>query len=168
MKGVFMQCPNCDHEAPDSEFGNPLRCPSCGAYYEKALIAKQLRIDRACANAKVTEQEKAARSEQEAALAKKKELEDATLAKVNSEYAEAEQRFRNEKFEMNARLEKYSQETEAKRTSDAARSVIVSDIQMPFWSMVRFMVKSTLAAIPALTILLIFALIVMALFGKLR
>lgn len=32
-----MQCPACKYEAPQSAFGDPLRCPECGAYYEKAV-----------------------------------------------------------------------------------------------------------------------------------
>lgn len=35
-----MQCPNCNHEAPQIEFGDPLRCPDCGAYYEKAVALR--------------------------------------------------------------------------------------------------------------------------------
>lgn len=35
-----MQCPTCSHEAPAAAFGEPLRCPECGAYYEKALALK--------------------------------------------------------------------------------------------------------------------------------
>lgn len=35
-----MQCPSCEHEAPQAEFGDPLRCPKCGAYYDKALKMK--------------------------------------------------------------------------------------------------------------------------------
>ena len=35
-----MQCPSCDHEAPTAAFGDPLRCPECGAFYEKALELK--------------------------------------------------------------------------------------------------------------------------------
>jgi hypothetical protein len=35
-----MKCPNCDHEGSVAEFGDPLRCPDCGAYYEKALALK--------------------------------------------------------------------------------------------------------------------------------
>lgn len=35
-----MQCPSCDHEAPQAAFGDPLRCPDCGAFYEKALELK--------------------------------------------------------------------------------------------------------------------------------
>lgn len=36
-----MQCPSCEHEAPQADFGDPLKCPSCGAFYAKALAAKQ-------------------------------------------------------------------------------------------------------------------------------
>lgn len=35
-----MQCPSCEHEAPQSAFGDPLRCPDCGAFYEKAVALK--------------------------------------------------------------------------------------------------------------------------------
>lgn len=35
-----MQCPSCDHKAPQADFGEPLRCPDCGAFYEKALALK--------------------------------------------------------------------------------------------------------------------------------
>lgn len=32
-----MQCPSCEHLAPQADFGDPLRCPECGAFYRKAL-----------------------------------------------------------------------------------------------------------------------------------
>lgn len=35
-----MQCPSCNHEAPAAEFGDPLRCPECGVFYEKALLLR--------------------------------------------------------------------------------------------------------------------------------
>ncbi|MFR0690240.1 PH domain-containing protein [Enterobacterales bacterium AE_CKDN230030158-1A_HGKHYDSX7] len=35
-----MQCPSCEHEAPAAEFGDPLRCPECGVFYEKALLLR--------------------------------------------------------------------------------------------------------------------------------
>lgn len=35
-----MQCPSCDHEAPAADFGDPLRCPECGVFYEKALLLR--------------------------------------------------------------------------------------------------------------------------------
>lgn len=36
-----MQCPVCNHEAPKSDVGDPLRCSECGVDYNKALSAKQ-------------------------------------------------------------------------------------------------------------------------------
>ena len=48
----------------------------------------------------------------------------------------------------------------------SSSGVIINDIQMPFSSMVVFMVKWTLASIPALIILLIILTIVLAIFGE--
>jgi hypothetical protein len=48
-----------------------------------------------------------------------------------------------------------------------AATVVVTDIQMPFGSMVVFMVKWTLASIPALIILALLAGVVLMLFGGL-
>jgi len=45
--------------------------------------------------------------------------------------------------------------------------VTIIDIQMPFWSMVVFMVKAAIAAIPAFIILSILGAIFTALFGSL-
>lgn len=42
-----MKCPVCDHEAPAAEFGDPLRCPGCGAYYEKAVKSKAQQVAEA-------------------------------------------------------------------------------------------------------------------------
>jgi hypothetical protein len=36
-----MKCPVCNHEAPPSDLGDPLKCPECGVDYNKALSAKQ-------------------------------------------------------------------------------------------------------------------------------
>ncbi|WP_312299196.1 hypothetical protein [Stutzerimonas nitrititolerans] len=35
-----MQCPACNHIEDEAAFGSPLQCPSCGAYYEKAVVAR--------------------------------------------------------------------------------------------------------------------------------
>lgn len=52
--------------------------------------------------------------------------------------------------------------------SDADRSeVVVVDVQMPFMSMVRFMVKWTLASIPAILILAVIAAVLAGMFGGL-
>jgi hypothetical protein len=47
------------------------------------------------------------------------------------------------------------------------REIVVVDIKMPFWSMVVFMVKWAIAAIPAFIILLIVGLIVTAILAAL-
>lgn len=43
--------------------------------------------------------------------------------------------------------------------------VVVTDIRMPFWSMVVFMVKWSIAAIPAIIILVVLVAIIAGLFG---
>ncbi|MCY1384708.1 hypothetical protein D9M69_729980 [compost metagenome] len=34
-----MQCPACNADSPVAAYGDPLRCPGCGAFYEKAVQA---------------------------------------------------------------------------------------------------------------------------------
>lgn len=46
-----MQCPSCEHEAPAAEFGDPLRCPECGVFYEKALLLRHRQSSVAQASA---------------------------------------------------------------------------------------------------------------------
>jgi hypothetical protein len=48
---------------------------------------------------------------------------------------------------------------------DDSTRVVVTDIRMPFWSMVVFMVKWAIAAIPALIILVVFWALIMGLLG---
>lgn len=48
--------------------------------------------------------------------------------------------------------------------ADIPPTVVVTDIKIPFWSLVVLMVKWALAAIPALVILIAIATIVSALF----
>jgi len=50
---------------------------------------------------------------------------------------------------------------------DSQRQVVVTDIRMPFWSMVTFMVKWVIASIPAFLILGMLWVLLMALFGML-
>lgn len=47
------------------------------------------------------------------------------------------------------------------------QKVIVTDIQMPFWSMVIFMIKWSIASIPAFIILSVLLGLVVALIGAL-
>ena len=53
------------------------------------------------------------------------------------------------------------------RTALPSREVVVTDVKMPFGSMVAFMVKWTIASIPALIILLILLAILSAVLGGL-
>ena len=48
---------------------------------------------------------------------------------------------------------------------DFQREVVVTDVKMPFWSMVVLMIKWSLAAIPAIIILAIIWAIVIGVFG---
>jgi hypothetical protein len=50
---------------------------------------------------------------------------------------------------------------------DSQRQVVVTDIRMPFWSMVTFMVKWVIASIPALLILGMLWVLLMAFLGML-
>ncbi|KPK18264.1 MAG: hypothetical protein AMJ67_10725 [Betaproteobacteria bacterium SG8_41] len=49
--------------------------------------------------------------------------------------------------------------------ADGTQQVVVTDIKIPFWSMVVLMVKWTLAAIPAIVILFILGFIFFAVFA---
>jgi len=53
---------------------------------------------------------------------------------------------------------------------DGNNRVVVVDIKMPFWSMVKFMVKWSIAAIPAVVILImlgwLFSGLIVGLFGR--
>ena len=53
--------------------------------------------------------------------------------------------------------------------ADDKREVVVTDVKIPFWSMVVLMVKWTVAAIPALIILLVIgsmvSMVMAAIFG---
>jgi hypothetical protein len=52
-------------------------------------------------------------------------------------------------------------------TSEQNTRVTVVDIQMPFWSMVVFMVKAAIASIPAVFILTVIASVFMAILSAL-
>lgn len=54
-----MQCPACTFEAPAAEFGEPLRCPECGAFYEKAVALQQRKLLQAASQQPVSAPQKA-------------------------------------------------------------------------------------------------------------
>ncbi|MBO8093655.1 MAG: hypothetical protein J7D60_10125 [Prosthecochloris sp.] len=47
------------------------------------------------------------------------------------------------------------------------QEVVVTDIQMPFWSMVKFMIKWAIASIPAIIILYFLVILLVGLFAGL-
>jgi len=51
--------------------------------------------------------------------------------------------------------------------ADGTREVVVTDIKIPFWSMVVLMVKWALAAIPAIVILIVIGAVISAALGAL-
>ncbi|MDG9928258.1 MULTISPECIES: hypothetical protein [unclassified Pseudomonas] len=129
-----MLCPACNHEAPQSDFGEPLRCPSCGAYYAKALAAKQRRdVETA---EKVQTAAETAREINRAPPPKAKGF------RVAADHVEV-----------------------ATRGLDGVQPVVVVDIQMRFWSMMVFMIKWMLAAIPALIVFIAIISVLSAVFG---
>ena len=121
-----MQCPSCDHTAPQADFGDPMRCPGCGAYYEKALKLK---------------------------------LAAANSANVAAEPAPAAPR-------PTLRLAA-DHVAVATRGLDGVQPVVVVDIQMRFWSMMVFMLKWMLAAIPATIAFLAIMTVLIGLLGGL-
>ena len=126
-----MKCPNCDFIEKDEAFGDPATCPKCGAIYEKAL---KIRADKDRHELFEKKRLEATRSNQDNAPSIKSRLASASasVSEGREERAQAE-------------IQKHKQRE--------SRSVIVTDIDMPFWSMVNFMIKWALASVPALFIL---------------
>lgn len=133
-----MQCPKCDHQDTDAAFGDPARCPSCGVFYNKALAHKQ-RME-------------AAKSPQSPA-APEPEPEPVKVEPVVEQPA-APAPARPEKHIINMTAGSYG-----------AQPVVVVDIHMSFNSMVWFMVKWVIAAIPAAIILFLIMSFFAGLFG---
>jgi hypothetical protein len=52
-------------------------------------------------------------------------------------------------------------------SEEERQEVVVVDIDMPFWSMVRFMIKWAIASIPAIIVLIVLFSLVMALISGL-
>lgn len=136
-----MKCPNCDFIDKDEAFGDPAICPKCGAIYKKALRVRRLR------------------DQLDAQKAAKKPAESTSEAPIgrlaNAANAVAEGRKAREVAAKN-RAEKRERQM-----------VIVTDIDMPFWSMVSFMIKWAIASVPAILILMLIVVGVPSFFGAL-
>lgn len=124
-----MKCPNCDFIDKDEAFGEPATCPKCSAIYEKALRVRQLRDQ--------VDAQKAAKIQiKPASNALKSRLENAAEAVADGR--------RDREAIASMKTKKREQQM-----------VIVTDIDMPFMSMMSFMIKWMLASIPAVIILMI-------------
>lgn len=125
-----MQCPGCDHEDAEGAFGEPAKCPACGVYYHKALAHK----------------ERQARRELEVELVP--EITGPGLGeKLKRGFGGVI------KAVEDGRRARDAKPAPVKAAYTPPATVAVVDLQMPFWSMVWFMVKWVIASIPALIIL---------------
>lgn len=122
-----MQCPACEKEFAQHEYGEPARCPDCGVFYEKALALKQRK------------------------LAAKKAAEDSQNKppKPTSKLVQGWQGAMVSVEEGRRQREAEQQRNLASRAASMPKPVIVTDINISFGSMVMLLVKLAIAAIPA-------------------
>lgn len=138
-----MKCPNCDFIEKDEAFGQPPTCPKCGAIYEKALRVRQLKelhAKKLKAAAEKKAEEQRAR-ERQAQQREAERQESVTRPSISSS--------------ISAGIAEARAERQIAEEAAAKREVVITDIRMPFWSMVVFMVKWAIAAIPAIIILIV-------------
>lgn len=140
-----MQCPKCQYvTTAEEDQASPGKCPKCEIYYEKYL-ARKAELD-----AKRREL-----AEKQQLLEKKKA---AAAAKAETQNAQ-ENRPKPDQTAHRMALQAAKKELSSLRGRPAApqQEVVIVDIQMKFTSMVEFMVKWTIATIPAIAILVLFA-----------
>lgn len=138
-----MKCPNCKHVAGPEAFGEPAKCPECGVYYEKALA--HLRRRQAAIKAKEAPDPVEQKAEVPGVFASMKEA------------------------VQEGRKQRAAEESTVapRRAYQPPQEVVIVDFNMSFWAMVKFMVKWTLATIPAVLILALIAVGVVSFFGGL-
>lgn len=120
-----MKCPACKVESPVADFGDPLKCPHCGAYYEKAAWNASAQLSR---------------DEHDRMLKERKVVPGASPSIL----------------------------PHVKKIADmnkGAQPVVVVDLSMSFSSMVVFMIKWSIASIPAMIVLFLIGMVLFALFA---
>lgn len=137
-----MKCPSCDFTEKDEAFGDPAICPECGIEYGKAFRARQMRDQLVAQRSGKQPVDTMVEEEPRGRLA------NAATAVAKGRAARA------------AREADRAQKIESQK-------VVVADIDMPFWSMVNFMVKWAIAAIPAMIILMMFFWMLVTVFRSL-
>lgn len=138
-----MKCPNCDFIDKDEAFGDPAKCPKCGAIYEKAL---RIKADK-----------------ERQALFEKRRLESQPVRQG----APLKSRMSSARASVSDGREKRAAAEAQRKQKRELQMVVVTDIDMPFMSMVSFMIRWVLASIPAAIILMIILTGVPVFFGSL-
>lgn len=130
-----MQCPKCQYEPTLSELqSSPDECPSCGVIYAKAKAGKQKESPKDPLS-----------------------FEKKVIGRVSAGISGA----RSAVDDARDIRREYETEREAIRRARTPihGEVTVVDIDLPFWSLVKLMVKLALAAIPtAIIVFLLFSL----------
>lgn len=158
-----MQCPNCEFIDRDEVFGNPATCPKCDAIYEKALRVKALREQQEAMRRKKTADDVgiAAQKEKEKLSALKPAPDKPQQAQKRINTAEVGGQNQDDRSSIGV-LGHVAKGVEDARAQAAqldadrkSRSVVITDVDISFWSMVRLLVKLAIASIPALIIIMI-------------
>lgn len=134
-----MECLSCKHSASDELFGDPAKCPACGVYQAKAR-AHQERLDRMQDQPSTTAPGSSSK-EHEGISDKASSVAERVNGGVSGKSLEVLARY------------------------PGAQTVVVVDFRMGFWSMVKFMIKWAIAAIPALFILILIGALLVSLFS---
>lgn len=157
-----MKCPNCDFIEKDEAFGQPPTCPKCGAIYEKALRVRQLKELhlkklKAAAEKKAQEQpaQQQAAEKREAveppAEPEEDKVKPGVAASISAGIAEARAERQREADEIASR---------------GTHSVVITDVQIPFLSLVVLLFKIMVAAIPAAIAFYIVILVGLGIIGQ--
>lgn len=116
-----MKCPACKVDSPVAEYGDPLKCPKCNAYYEKAIWHSGDQLSRSDGERLLTERKSTTAPVPILPHVKK-------MADMNK----------------------------------GAQPVVVVDLNMSFSSMVVFMIKWAIASIPAMIVLFLIGMVLVA------
>lgn len=141
-------CPSCGYTRRSQDLAADYECPRCGIVYAKYKTKEEREAEEIRKN---LERIRIEREQAEAAELARREAAERAVA----EAAEARE----------ARAAEGRREAEKRRRRRV--EVVVTDVSIPFESMVWLLFKSTLAAIPALALLAVCGFLVVAVFGVL-
>lgn len=133
---VEMRCPKCGYERQVTDVGPDLECPACGVVYSKvASIVPPARI---------------ARPEGSTGAGPSDKTLDAPRQPPGNRCSECGGR-----MSQRATACPHCGDPNRRRGSPADQPVSITDVSIPFWSMVRLMIKWALATIPAILLLFV-------------